>query len=210
VESGRRRNVRPGTLVALSRPLGVSLDYLVRGSPSSSTMLEHSAFHYRTADQFRTAIGSFLTAGVGRSEALLAVTTAANIKLLRDDLGKDAREVKFVDASEWYSTPFAALDAYRTFIDARLKRGVPWIRIVGEPVWSGKSEAEVRLWTRYESLLNLVFSAYPVTIVCPYHEPSLAPDIVREARLTHPRTLGDGGVSDSPGYTDPERFALEH
>src|ERR1700731_2892546 len=60
VESGRRSNVRPGTLAALSRPLGVSIDYLVRGSQSRLTMLEHSAFPYRSDDQFRTTMGPFL------------------------------------------------------------------------------------------------------------------------------------------------------
>jgi transcriptional regulator with XRE-family HTH domain len=86
VESGRRTNVRPGTLAALSRPLGVSIDYLVGGSAPRRTMLEHSVFPYRTDDQFRTAIGPFLAEGIERSEALIAVTTGANIELLRDDL----------------------------------------------------------------------------------------------------------------------------
>jgi transcriptional regulator with XRE-family HTH domain len=209
VESGRRRNVRPSTLAALSRPLGVSIDYLVRGRPSRPTMLEHSAFPYRTDDQFRTTMEPFLTEGIERSEALLAVTAAANIELLREHLGKDARRVEFVDASGWYSTPIAALEAYRAFTDAKLKRGARWVRIVGEAVWAGRSNAEVRLWTRYESLLNLVFSAYPLTLICPYDERSVAPRIVRQARLTHPHTVGDRGISNSAEYADPERYALE-
>src|SRR5579859_3174792 len=86
LESGRRSNVRPGTLVALSRPLGVSIDYLVDGRRSRSTMLEHSAFPYRSDDQFRATMGPFLAEGIERSEAVIAVTTAANIELLREHL----------------------------------------------------------------------------------------------------------------------------
>src|ERR1700686_2883902 len=56
VESGRRTNLRPSTLLALSRPLGVSIDYLVEGGLSRPTMLGHSAFSYRTDDQFRTTM----------------------------------------------------------------------------------------------------------------------------------------------------------
>jgi hypothetical protein len=209
VESGRRTNLRPSTLAALSRPLGVSIDYLVRGAPLPSTMLEHSAFPYRTNDQFLTTIGAVLTEGIERSEALLAVTADANIELLREHLGKDARRVEFVDASGWYSTPIAALEAYRAYTDAKIKNGAPWVRIVGEPVWAGRSAAEVRLWTRYESILNLVFSAYPLTIICPYDERSVAAEIVRQAHLTHPHTVGDRGISNSPDYADPGRFALE-
>lgn len=209
VESGRRRNVRPSTLAALSRALGVSIDYLVRGGPSRPKMLEHSAFPYRTDDQFRATMEPFLTEGIERSEALLAVTTAPNIELLREHLGKDARRVEFIDASGWYSTPIGALEAYTAFTDAKLKRGATWVRIVGEPVWAGRSDAEVRLWTRYESLLNLVFRPYPLTIICPYDERSVAPEIVRQAHLTHPHTVGERGISKSPEYTDPERYALQ-
>ena len=36
VESGRRTNLRPSTLAALSRPLGVSIDYLVDGGQLAS------------------------------------------------------------------------------------------------------------------------------------------------------------------------------
>src|SRR5207245_991979 len=128
---------------------------------------------YGTDDHFRTRMEPFLANGIERSEAVLAVTTAANIELLREHLGKAAGQVEFVDASAWYTTPIAALDAYRAFTDAKLERGAPWVRIVGEPVWAGRSDGEVRLWTRYESLLNLVFSPYPLTVVCPYDERSV-------------------------------------
>jgi transcriptional regulator with XRE-family HTH domain len=209
VETGRRTNIRPSTLAALSRPLGVSMHYLVNGTPAGPTMLEHSVFLYRTDDQFRTTIGSFLAEGVERSEAILAVTTAPNIEVLRTHLGNDGRNVEFVESSSFLSTPIAALEAFRAFCDAKLKGGAHWVRIVGEPIWAGRSDAEVRLWTRYESLLNLVLSAYPLTAVCPYDDRSVAPEIVKQAYLTHPHTVGDQGISNSPDYTDPEQFALQ-
>ena len=209
VESGRRKNLRPSTLAALSRALGVSIDYLVEGKLSRPTMLEHSVFPYRTDDQFGTIMGSFLADGVERSEATLAVTTGPNVELLREHLGREARSVEFVDASGFYSTPIAALEAYRAFFKAALERGAPWVRVVGEPMWAGRSDGEVRVWTRYESLFNLVFAGSPLTVVCPYDERSVAPEIVRHAHLTHPNTVGDQGLSQSPPYTDPARFALE-
>jgi transcriptional regulator with XRE-family HTH domain len=208
VESGRRTNLRPSTLVALSRPLGVSIDYLVTGSPSGPTMLKHSMFPYRTEDQFRTTMGSFLADGVERSEALLAVTTLANIELLREHLGTDANKVRFIDLRDFYSTPIAALEAIRSFSDAKLASGASWVRFLGEPRWAGRSDAEVRLWTRYESMCNLVFAASPMTIVCPYDERSVAPEILGHAHSTHPRVLGDRGDSQSPYYTDPRVCAL--
>jgi transcriptional regulator with XRE-family HTH domain len=209
VESGRRTNLRPSTLAALSRPLRVSIDYLVEGGRSRSTMLEHLLFPYRTDEQFRTTIGSFLAEGVERSEAILAVTTSPNIELLREFLGNDARSVEFIDSSGFLSSPAAAIESFMAFSEASLGRGAAWVRIVGEPRWVERSAAEVRLWTRFESLFNLVFGASPMTVCCPYDERVLAPEILREAHVTHPQTLGDGGVSQNPGYVDPRRFALE-
>jgi transcriptional regulator with XRE-family HTH domain len=209
VETGRRTNLRPSTLAALSRALGVSTDYLIDGGLPRQTMLNHSAFCYRTDDQFRTIAGPYLAEGIERSEATLAVTSAGNIELLRDFLGKDARSVTFVDASTWYSTPIAALQAYKAFADTALDAGRHWVRLVGQPAWTERSDADVRRWTRYESLLNIVFSAAPLTALCAYDERSVAPEIVAHAQLTHPHTVSGAGTSQSPDYADPERFALD-
>jgi transcriptional regulator with XRE-family HTH domain len=208
VEAGRRTNLRPSTLAALSRALGISIDYLVGGGLGSATMLEHSAFRYCADDQFQATMGAFLAEGIERSEAMLAVTTAPNIELLREHLGKDARNVEFIEASGFYSTPGAALEAFGAFSEAQLGRGAAWVRIVGEPVWTGRSEDEVRLWTRYESLFNLVFAATPLSVVCPYDERLLTPEVVMQAHVTHPFMVGQEGLLPCPEYTEPGRFAL--
>jgi transcriptional regulator with XRE-family HTH domain len=208
VESGRRTNLRPSTLAALSRPLGVSIDYLVGGSQPPPTMLNHSAFHYDADDQFATTMGPFLAEGIERSEATLAVTTPRNIELLRAHLGNDARSVEFIDSSSFYGTPTATLEAYRAFTEAGLERGARWVRVVGEPTWADRSDVEVGLWTRYESLFNLVFAASPMTVVCPYDARSVAPEILSQAHLTHPHVLGDRGISHGPEDSDPGLFAL--
>ncbi len=208
VESGRRTKLRPGTLAALSRPLGVSIDYLV-GGRQPPPMLNHSVFPYRTDDQFQARMGSFLAEGIERSEAILVVTTLHNVELLRDYLGADARSVEFVDPSGPYSTPSAALDAFKGFCHSRLEAGAAWVRILGEPSWAQRSDSEVGLWTRYESLFNLVFASSPVSVVCPYDERSVPPEILRQAHLTHPHILGDQGILSSPDYADPGLFALE-
>jgi transcriptional regulator with XRE-family HTH domain len=209
VESGRRTNLRPSTLAALSRPLGVSIDYLVDGGQSPPTMLDHSAFPYCSEDQFQRTMGSFLAEGVERSEAVLAVTAGPNIELLREHLGREARGVEFIDASSFYSTPIAALTAIKSFAQDNLGRGAPWVRILGEPRWAERSALEVRLWTRYESLVNLVFAASPMTVCCPYDERSVAQEIVTQAHLTHPHTIGGTGILQNLDFTDPGAFALE-
>jgi DcmR-like sensory protein len=172
-------------------------------------MLEHQALLYGTDEELLNVAGPFLAAGVERSEASLVVTSGTNIELLTDHLGPDASGVEFVEARTWYSSPAAALDAYKDFSNAKLAAGAPWVRIVGEPVWAGRSDSEIRLWTRYESLLNLVFAAWPMTVLCPYDERSVLPEIAKQARLTHPQTIGRGAGAGSADYVDPTGFVLE-
>jgi transcriptional regulator with XRE-family HTH domain len=210
VESGRRRHVRPDTLSALAEALGVTIDYLVRGVPTAAPMLDHSALLYESEAAFVDVAGPYLAEGLEGGEATLAVTTGANIELLRDHLGADAKEVEFIDSADGtvYSSPAAALEAYGKFLNARLEDGAPWVRVLGEPVW-GRSKAEVRRWAQYESMFNLVFGAAPLTVICPYDELSLAPAICKQARHTHPRMVEAGEPATSPDYADPGGFIIE-
>jgi transcriptional regulator with XRE-family HTH domain len=208
VETGRRTNIRPSTLAPLAGALAVSTDYLVDGRPGPRTMLEHSAFPYGSDDQFQATMGRFLEEGLERREAVLAVTTSANAALLRDHLGDEARAVEFADASAFYRTPSAALEGFKAFSALSLERGAAWVRVLGEPLWPAGSEAGVRMWTRYESLFNLVFAASPMTVVCPYDERLLASEVLSGACLTHPHLLGDAGTAPSPDYAGPGRLAL--
>jgi transcriptional regulator with XRE-family HTH domain len=209
IESGRRRNLRPDTLSALAGALGVTIDYLVGGGSARTVMFDHKALLYGAEDELADTAGPFLKEGVARSEAMLAVTTKENIELLRAQLGPAAKRVDFVESEAWYTTPASALEGFKAFSNAKLEAGAPWVRILGEPIWAGRPDAEVRLWTRYESLLNLAFASWPVTIVCPYDEGSVHPEIVKQAHLTHPHTIGHDGTTVSEAYAGPGGFTLE-
>lgn len=208
VETGRRRNLRPDTLSALAEALEVTIDYLVRGGPASRAMLDHKALLYSATNEFVDTAGPFLEKGVERSEAVLVMAKTESIALLRAQLGPAARRIEFVDSTAWYNTPAAALDALRTFSSDQLHGGAPWVRILGDPMWLG-SDAEALLWTRYESLVNLVFASWPMTILCTYDESSVHPEIARQAQVTHPCTIGHDGITGSPDYPGPGALILE-
>ena len=181
----------------------------VNGNLAPTPMLQHSAYFYGDDNRYKATMGSFLAAGLERSEAVVAVTTAANVELLREHLGEDARSVKFVESTDWLTTPDAALESFSSFTDRKLRGGAPWVRFIAEPIWKTRSEPEVRLWTRFESLLNVLFASSPLTMVCPYDERSSAPEIVTDAHLTHPDIVDDAGSSRNPGYDGPGRIALD-
>jgi transcriptional regulator with XRE-family HTH domain len=209
VESGRRRNLRPGTLVALAGALGVTIDYLVTGRSPAVPMLEHQALLYGSDSEFTSATVPFLAEALERSEAAIVVTGERNAELLRDALGRQAERVEFAEQSGWYRTPMDAVDRYRAFLQASLDAGAPWVRVIGEPVWAGRSEPETRMWTRYEALLNLVFSAEPATVLCPYDTRTAGVDTLDHARITHPQTIDGRTLATSPEYADPTGSVLE-
>jgi transcriptional regulator with XRE-family HTH domain len=208
VESGRRKNVRPQTLSALADALGVTIDYLVHGSPSSSVMLEHQVLLYATDQEFVETVVPFLREGIERAEALLVVTSNTRIKLVRERLGSDAKRVEFVDRDSWYTDPGPALRDLERFVNTKVSAGAAWVRYVGDPDWTGNSEIESSLWTRYESLVNLVFAASPASLLCAYDTRSIAPEIVKQASLTHPHTIGPDGVAQNTDFADPSGFVL--
>lgn len=206
-ESGRRRNLRPLTLSRLCGALGVSMDYLVNGHPTRP-MLTHQALLYENPGEFAEGAGEFLLEGVARSEAGLAVTDPKNLRRLKKRLGADAGKVEFVDSARGYTTPDVPVRMFGDFIDQKLAEGSVWVRIVGEPPWSGRSRAEVRMWTRYESLINLIFAGSPMSILCPYAAGHLTAGIMRDAHATHPVIVEGGESRESSGYRDPAEFVL--
>jgi transcriptional regulator with XRE-family HTH domain len=209
IESGRRQEVRVSSLVALANALGVSVDYLVGSEATvSPRLLGHRALIYGSDEEYMASAVPFLLGGIEESESVLAVTTARQIGLLRDVLGDKARHVEFWESSDWYVSPRAALDAYRGFLKERFDGGAPWIRIIGEPVWAGRTRAEIAQWTRYESLINLALGSSPATIVCPYDARALPEPVLADTRRTHPLVTEAPGSSAGPVYLEPEDFLI--
>jgi transcriptional regulator with XRE-family HTH domain len=208
VESGRRTHVRPRTLHALARALGVTIDYLVAGGGAAHPMLTHRALLYGSELEFLDAAVPFLTEGIERGEAVIAVVSPPNTELLRERLGDVDGKLAFAERSSWYRTPASALDGYKTFLDERAAAGAPWVRILGEPPWEPRSGSELGAWVRYEAMLNLAFAAEPVTVLCAYDTRIGGDELCRQARATHPETVECGTVSPSADYADPLGFVL--
>lgn len=209
IEFGRRKEVRVSSLRALASALGVSVDYLVGGAATvSPELLRHPVLVYGSDDEYLASSIPFLVEGITRSDCVLAVTGRRCMGLLRDALGENATHVEFFDLSEWYVSLRGAASGYRSFMKEQFERGAPWIRIIGEPVWTGRSEAEFAEWFRYESMINLSFASSPATIVCTYDARSVPDTVLDSARRAHPQLAAAGDVSANPAYQDPEDFLL--
>jgi transcriptional regulator with XRE-family HTH domain len=210
IESGRRQDVRLSSLSALAEALGVSVDYLVGGKATLAPHLfEHRLLTYGSDEDYLEAAIPYVAEGLERAECVLVVTTPAQTALVRDALDVRSDAVEFADSAEWYSSLSGALNRYRAFVKQKYEAGAAWIRVVGDPVWAARSGAEITAWFRYESLVNLSFASAPATIVCPYDTRFVPPEVVAEARRTHPEVADSSVVVGGPTYEAPEDFLLQ-
>ena len=208
IEAGRRRNLRPSTLSALARALGVSADYLL-GETNPAGMLSHRLAVYGSDDEFATATLPFLEEALGRSEPALVVATPEHVSVMKDGLGSAATEIEFKDNAEWYTSPIAATSAYGAFATAKMDEGHAWVNIVGELASPPASRDELALWGTYESIFNVMFASSPLTALCLYDRTSSSEPLMQMVTETHPQRAVGETTTPNDGYVEPQNMLLD-
>lgn len=193
IETGRRTEVRVSSLVALADALGVSVDYLVRAEVAAS-LLEHRAHVYDSPEQLVQLAERMALGGLDAGNAVLIVAPKPDLAAIRVALGSDAKRVSFGESSGWYTTPAETTQRYAAFARDARNAGAHWIDILGEPVWTGRSAAETQGWMKYESLLNVVFAPWPVTVGCLYNSAKVPKQVRADVARTHPAVATCDGV----------------
>ena len=154
---------------------------LVSNSPS----FRHEALLYEDMDTFVDATTAFIQEGLREDSATLAVLSAAKIAVLRGALGPASKAVVFVDMAAVGANPARIIPAWTDFVASHSGSGRP-LRGIGEPIWAGRTPAEVAECHIHESLLNLAFGGGPAFwLLCPYDTASLDRATLDGARRTH-------------------------
>jgi anti-sigma regulatory factor (Ser/Thr protein kinase) len=165
--------------------------------------LIHDGLLYRTSADFLAGVLPFLHAGLADDQPALVAVPEPNLTLLRDGLDGGTDHVEFVDMTRIGRNPARIVLTIHRFVDAHpLSR----VRFVGEPMWPGRSDAEVCEATRHEAMLNAAFADSTVDLLCPYDVSQLDPDVVAGAWRTHPTVVEDARRRTSPHFTDPRRL----
>jgi anti-sigma regulatory factor (Ser/Thr protein kinase) len=160
----------------------------------------HEAFLYADEHEFLDGTLRFIREGLTDHEPVMAALSAAKIARLRAELGEDARRVCFVDMAQVGSNPARIIPAWHAFVGGRPAPGRP-IRGIGEPIWAGRTPAELVECQRHEDLLNLAFADTPAfRLLCPYDTEALDATVIHEARCSHPIVVEDGVDHESTGY----------
>jgi anti-sigma regulatory factor (Ser/Thr protein kinase) len=174
--------------------------------PAHTTRYGHEAALYRGAQGFLDATVDFVRDGLAGAQPVLVAVVPDRIKLLREALGDDADQVRFVDLAETGRNPARIIPLWREFVDAH--HGTP-VRGIGEPVWAGRRSAELAEALLHEALLNLAFPDDPPLLLrCPYDADALGDAMVDEAHRRHPCVVA-GGTRPGRGYHGPDAAAAE-
>ncbi len=160
----------------------------------------HDALLYAGEEGFLAGALPFIHAGLAADEPVLVAVERRKIDLLRDALADAADRVQFADMREVGGNPARLIPVWKQFLDSRL---APRRRVwgIGEPVWAGRSDAEIVECHRHEALLNLAFAGpMPFSLLCPYDTDALAPEVIAGAHCSHPAVVDRGERSASHAY----------
>jgi anti-sigma regulatory factor (Ser/Thr protein kinase) len=145
----------------------------------------------------------FVRGGLERGEPVLVAIPCERIAPLREELGDDGAEVRFIDMGALGRNPGRIIPAVRDWVE---RQDAPYCRFVGEPLWPGRTDCEAAEATRHEALLNVAFAHAPVAILCPYDTSRLPERVLADSERTHPHLVRAGCRWASDRYTDPLRI----
>ena len=158
----------------------------------------HEAVFYAGDEEYLAGTLPDVCETLAADGTVLVAVADAKVKLLRGALGADADGVLFTDMEALGRNPACIIPAWSEF----LREAAPEPALgIGEPVWPGRSDAELVECSRHESLLNLAFDGgRDWRLLCPYDAAALEPDVIDEACRNHPHVRWNGTSGSSGEY----------
>ncbi|MEU2897750.1 anti-sigma factor RsbA family regulatory protein [Streptomyces sp. NPDC001273] len=151
----------------------------------------HPALFYRDDQEYLDGTVPFVREGLEAGEPVAVAVPGDRLRLIRDALGADAERVRLLDMREAGRNPGRIIPGVlRAFADGRTAG--PRVRIIGEPIWAGRSASEYPACVQHEALINAAFQGRTATILCPYDAARLPAHVLEDACATHPTVIAGG------------------
>ena len=128
-----------------------------------------------------------------------------NLLLIEKALEDRAGEVRLIDMTRAGRNPGAILPSVLHAFAAGHDGPV---RIVGEPIWAGRTDDEYPACVEHEALINNAFAGRDLAVLCPYDVAALPASVLADAERTHPEVWGLAGPFTSPRF-DPDGVRAE-
>ncbi|MFB9907824.1 anti-sigma factor RsbA family regulatory protein [Allokutzneria oryzae] len=167
----------------------------------------HQSCIYGSDAEFLAMAVPFVREGLRRGEPVLVTTTSANLELLHDVMGAEANKIDYAESAYFGRRPpqrTTAIHRYWSRHQPTTSTGA--VRILAEPVWTGRSRREVAAWKHMEAALNVVLADTRIWMICPYDTRLVGADIIENARRTHPECVVGCRAEPSAQFMAPEEF----
>ncbi len=174
--------------------------------PGALGTLEHDALFYATDDEYVAGVMGFVREGLQRDEPVLVSVPHWNLDLLREAFTpEETPRVRLRDMTVAGRNPGRIIGNVLTAF-VREHPGTR-VRIVGEPIWAGRTDEEYPACAEHEALINVALGPLPAYIQCPYDTTALPTSVLTDATRTHPRLASGTERWTSPAYSDPGMIA---
>ena len=160
----------------------------------------HLALLYHGRGEYLSALRAFIQACAARGDAVFVAVPRRKAQLVRQELGDDPAHMTLADMAELGRNPARIIPAVLSYASQHRGQNVCFI---GEPIWPGRTAAEMQEATRHEALINLAFRDSPVTVLYHYDGVRLPESVLADAVCTHPAVIRDGQEMASVSYLRP-------
>jgi anti-sigma regulatory factor (Ser/Thr protein kinase) len=161
----------------------------------------HPALFYADTAEYLAGTVPYIRAGLDEREPVMVAVPGRNLDHIRTALGPDASRIQLHDMGVAGRNPGRIIPGVLLAF-AAAHPDTP-VRIIGEPIWAGRSAAEYPACAQHEALINAAFAGRHAAILCPYDTSRLDPSWIEDAWRTHPVVQTATGQRDSPHYGDP-------
>jgi len=157
----------------------------------------HLMLPYDTPRQCASALLGLFRDELRPSETLTVAVTQPVAACVREAVAGSGVAVEYIDITTLGQNPARLISAISDLAASASDR-VWWVE---EPMWPGRSPAEVAEVARHEALVNLAFRGTSVQVVCIYSQQLLSAPELQFGESTHPSLWRDGRAGAMPGYT---------
>ena len=118
--------------------------------PAGDAALRHEAVFYRTTAEYSSAVLPFVADGLAGARRCWWRCPGAAGEAIRARLDGQAAGASFTDMAQLGRNPSRIISALWDLVDRRRQPA----RFVGEPIWPGRSAAEIREAQGREAVIN--------------------------------------------------------
>jgi anti-sigma regulatory factor (Ser/Thr protein kinase) len=159
----------------------------------------HLALFYSGESEYVAGVGRFIAPALEAGEPVAIAVPGPKAELLSDSF--DGHPIELFDMVELGRNPARIIPAVEGML---ARRQGSLLHYVGEPIWAGRSNEEIREATKHEALINLAWPGAHIRVLCPYDADALDPYVLVDAERTHPHVIRHGVTAPSDSYAGAE------